>query len=246
VRKVLVGLGVGVLSLPLVFVLWLLVAVRLPQMDAFTIRMPSGVRSTVADVAMDRVPYGKAGLAGTHRVIALNPENQRAWDRLCGWESQDADAHGLKDCEKAVSMDDSAGNWDDLGEAQEAARNECAAADSYTKAASKGSSGLYYGYAEHLGRASLRCGNYYDARAGLAAAIDLEGKEIKDPDADEEDIANDKASQLTDREYLIVTMDHLQDADGAKASCSSAHPDWKGCACKLDAKGEVACVEAAK
>lgn len=247
VSRVLAVLGIGLLSLPLAFVLWLLLAVRWPKMDALTMQMPEGVRTTVANVAMDRVRYGEAGLAGIHRVLALDPENQRAWDRLCGWESEaGAGATGLKDCQKAVSLDDSAVNWDELGEAQEGVGDECGAADSYTKASSKGSTGLYYGYVEHLGRASLRCGNYYDARAGLAAAIDLEGKEIKDPDEDEEDVADDKANQLVDQEYLIVTMGELHDADGAKKACSAAHPEWKGCSCKLDAKGEVDCVEAAK
>jgi hypothetical protein len=244
VRKVLLAVAVGVLSLPLIFVLWLLAAVRLPKLDAMTVQMPDSVRSTVANAALENVKAGKGWLPGLKRVIALDPHNVKAWDRLCSWDSNNEDGpKGMKDCQIALSLDDSAFNWDNLGEFQEKAGHECAAEDSYTKASSRGSSGTYYGYVEHLGRASLLCGKNYDARAGLAAAIDLEGRSLKESD---NDIADYKSDQLTDREYLIVTLDRLHDTVGAKAVCSAAHPDWKSCACTLDVKGKVACVEAAQ
>jgi tetratricopeptide (TPR) repeat protein len=244
VRKVLLAVAVCVLSLPLIFVLWLLMAVRSPKLDAITMQMPDSVRSTVADAAMENVKAGKGWLPGIKRVIALDPHNVKAWDDLCDWESDNEGGEGgVKDCRTALSLHDSAPNWDNLGELQEDAGDDCAAADSYTKASSLGSSGTYYAYVEHLGRASLRCGKNYDARAGLAAAIDLEDKSLKEDDNDDDDIADYKADQLADREYLIVTLDRLHDTAGAKAVCSAAHPDWKSCVCKLDDKDEVACVD---
>jgi len=246
-RKVLLVVAVGVLSLPLIFVLWLLAAVRMPKMDAFTMQMPANIRSVVAEAAVQEMKYGKNELQEIKRVIALDPKNASAWDRLCGLDrNQSPNRAGVKTCETALSLDGSSINWDNLGALQEKTGDECAAADAYTKATNKGSSGTYYGYVEDMGRASLRCGKNYDARAGLAAAIELEDKSMKEPDVDDADIADDKADQLEDREYLIVTLDRLHDAAGAKLACNTAHPDWNGCACKLDAKGEVACVEAGR
>ncbi len=240
-RKLLLGIGVVLVCLPMAFVMLLLAAVLWPKMDTLTMRMPDAVRAGVAASVMDRVPFGKTERPGVHRVLALDPENRRAWSRLCQSDSDTASASGLTSCEKAVALNDTAMDWDHLGQVQERGGKPCDAADSYTKAASKGSSGTYYVYVENLGRASLRCGNLYDARAGLAAAIDLEQKSIKDASADDDDIADEKADLLADREYMIVTLDRLHNAAGAKEVCTAAHPDWKGCDCKLDDKGSAVC-----
>ena len=123
--------------------------------------------------------------------------------------------------------------------------DSCAAEESFTKASGKGSRETAYTYVENMGRAALRCGQYYDARAGLEAAIDLEGRSAKDTDNwDDDEIADFKKDQMTDREYLIVALNRLHQNDLAKETCSAAHPDWAGCACDLDKKGDVSCAEA--
>jgi hypothetical protein len=245
-RKVLVVLGVGVLSFPLLFVIWLLLAVRLPKMDALTMRMPMSVRSTVAASVLTNVPWGKKGSQGIDRVIALDSENADAWSRRCTNLWKDAGAAQLQACEKAVALQKTAPNLNNLGRAQEKMGDECAAEESFTQASSAASSGTDYTYVENMGRASLRCGKAYDARAGLETAINLESRNLRAPDQDEDDIADYKEDQLADREYLIVTFDRMHDSANAQTTCSVAHPDWKGCACSLDAKGKVACVEARK
>jgi hypothetical protein len=246
-RKVLVVLGVGVLSLPLVFVLWLLVAVRSPKMDSLTMRTPMSVRTAVAAAAVSSVPWGKEHLKGLQRVLALDPENAEAWGQVCKFQLiGETTPMRLQACQKAVALSSTAGNWEGLGEVQEAMGDECAAEESFTQASTKGSGGLAYAYVESMGRASLRCGKPYDARAGLEAAIDLETRNLKEPDQEDDDIADYKEDQRTDREYLVVTFDRLHDAAHAKSTCSEAHPDWRGCACSLDAKGKVACAEAGR
>ncbi|WP_263380829.1 hypothetical protein [Granulicella paludicola] len=248
-RKVLVVLGVGVLSFPLLFVIWLLLAVRLPKMDALTMQMPMSVRSIVANAAAGEMGWGKGAKPKLERVIRIDPQNASAWTGLCesyfGGPERSAD---VQTCQKAVTLDPTAGNYNGLGVAQERAGDNCAAEDAYTEAASKASSSGSYGYTERMGRAALLCGKAYDARAGFEAAIDVEKRQLAAPDADddEDEVADEKQDLLTDREYLIVTANRLSDRKLAETTCSEAHPGWKGCACSLDAKGKVACAEAVR
>jgi len=245
VRKVWWVLGVGVLCLPMLFVIWLLAAVRWPRMDSLTLRMPMEVRRTVAQLAFQKAGWNKGSFHKLERVIALDPQNTDAWGRRCTEykDAEGAKAH-LQTCETTVALDATPENLDALGRAQEALGDPCAADASFTKAAGNTSEQAYL-YVEDMGRAALRCGDLYGARAGLETAILQEDKSIKEPDQDQEDIDDTKVDQLTDREYLIVTLDRLHEGSLSKDACSAAHPDWAGCACALGAKGEVSCEDAA-
>jgi len=245
VRKVWWVVGVGVLCLPMLFVIWLLAAVRWTRMDAWTLRMPTGVRRTVAQLAFQKVGWDKGSLPRLERVIVLDPKNADAWGRRCTdyKDAEAAKAH-VQTCQTAVALDATPENLDALGRAQEALGDPCAADASFTKAAGNTSEQAYL-YVEDMGRAALRCGDLYGARAGLETAILQEDKSLKEPDQDEEEIDDTKADQLTDREYLVVTLDRLHEQGLSKDACSAAHPDWAGCACALGAKGEVSCKDAA-
>lgn len=244
-RKTLWILFIFVLCLPMIFVGWLVLATRSARMDSTTMNLSPGLRSMVADGVLQAAGYGKKSLPSLYRVVMLEPDNSAAWDRLCAVESNAAPQHAIQQtCKTAVAMDDSADNWGSLGRAQEQRGDPCAADESFTKAASRAANEGAADYAESMGRAALRCGQYYDARAGLEAAIDLEAKEISDTkNWDDDEIAEFKQDQLDDREYLILTLDHLHEAKAMKAACSLAHPGWAACACKLDDKGTVRCAE---
>ncbi|MES2391312.1 MAG: hypothetical protein V4555_06715 [Acidobacteriota bacterium] len=236
--------GIVVLCLPLVLATWLMLAARWPKMDAMTMQMPMGVRSLVAEVALPKAGWGKQARSALERVTRLDPQNRSAWSRECTFYL--GSANGQTDvsvCKTAISLENSAENWDGLGRAQERVGDECDAADSFTKASGMESNGSY-GYVEQMGRAALRCGKLYDARAGLEAAIDVEAKAIQVPDQDSDDVDSTKEDQTTDRDYLIVTFDRMHLGELAAQTCSASHPEWKGCSCNLDAKKEVSCTEA--
>jgi tetratricopeptide (TPR) repeat protein len=245
-RKTLWVVLVFVLCLPMIFVGWLVLASRSAWMDASTMKMPNSWRELVADGVLQKAGYGKTGRPNLLRVVRLDPRNAAAWGRLCSGQIDTTPAkESIATCKTAISLDDSEDNWDSLGNAQEASGDPCAAEESYTKAAGKAASSGGYSYVEDMGRAALRCGTYYNARAGLETAIELQEKDIRNTkDWDEEDIAEFKADQQLDREYLVVTFDHLHETKLMKDTCSLAHPDWAGCACRLDDKGKVSCTEA--
>ncbi len=244
-RKLLWTLGICLLSLPMICVGLVIAAVRSPKMDPTTMKMPPGIRAAIADGVLQGTPYGKNGIPGLHRVVQLDPNNAAAWRRLCSWDIDLEAKDGLATCRRAVALADTGDNWNNLGRLQEKSGDACAAADSYTTASARTATSGAYVYVENMGRASLRCGKYYDARAGLETAVELETKDLTESkDLDEDDIADYKADQKDDREYLIVTYDRLHEAKLAAQTCSVAHPEWKRCACELDEDGDVDCEEA--
>jgi hypothetical protein len=245
VRKIWWVLGIGPLCLPLMFVLWLVFAARWQKMDAVTIRMPMSLRQMVGATVLQGVPGGRKGLTQLRRVTVLDPDNAKAWARQCAWSiDPEPPQVQLQLCAKAASLDRSADNLNSLGSAQERAGDPCAAAATYTDAAQENMVEGEYVYVENMGRAALRCGDLYSAPAGLEAAISVQTKIVTDPNWDEDELDDVKSDLQTDREYLIVTLDRLHESKAAKEVCRAAHPDWSGCACKLDAKGTVDCDDA--
>lgn len=246
-RKLLWTLGICLLSLPMICVGLVIAATRSPKMDATTMKMPAGIRAAIADGVLQSTPYSKAGIPGLMRVVRLDPNNGDAWRRLCFWKIESDAKEGLSTCQRAVAISGSGENWNNLGRVQENAGDHCAAADSFTTASAKTANSGAYVYVENMGRASLRCGRYYDARAGLETAVELETKALtksKDLGDDNEDIDDYKADRNDDREYLIVTYDRLHEAKLAAQTCSLVHPEWKRCACELDEDGDASCEEA--
>jgi tetratricopeptide (TPR) repeat protein len=242
-RKLFWTLGICLLSLPMISVGLLIAAMRSPRLDATTMKMPAGIRSAIAEGVLQNTKYSKDGIPGLRRVVLLDPNNADAWGRLCGW-NVDMDAkESLATCRRAASLGNTGDDWNNLGLAQQKAGDACAAADSFTTASARTATSGIYLYVENMGRASLRCGRYYDARAGLETAIELETKSLADKDAEEDEIADYKEDQKDDREYLIVTYDKLHEAKLAAQTCSLADPEWKHCACELDEDGDASCEE---
>jgi tetratricopeptide (TPR) repeat protein len=225
-RLLLWGLLVSVVSLPLVFVLWLVAAARYPAMDANTMRLPDGIRSTVAELAMRNAGYGKDSANAIDRVIKLNPDNPDAWNRRCEVivEKKSGD---FAPCRKAISLDSSAINYDRLGMAQENAKDFCAAEDSYTSAIRAAQNNAEF--LRDMGRAALRCGHTAASVVGFEVAEDLDIKQAADPSEDDDT----KADLLADREYLSVAYGRTNQPAKATATCAKAHLGWKACNCEL-------------
>ena len=241
-KRALIVSGVVAACLPMLFVAWLMMASYWPAMDRLTMKLPSGVRQTIATVAFEKVGWDKKAPARLERVLQLDPTNAKAWSRRCSLNDDFTDATAnLHSCTTAIALDSSESNWTGLARAQEAVGNECAAEESFTKAANLAPSSSGYYHEEELGRAALRCGDLYTARAGLEAAIDLENKSLKEDDDDQDEINETKDDQVTDREYLVVTFDKLHEPGLSRQACSAVHPDWKGCVCSLSSATEVHC-----
>jgi tetratricopeptide (TPR) repeat protein len=225
-RLVLWGLLVSVVCLPLVFVLWLVAAAKYPVMDANTMRLPDGIRATVAELVIRNAGYGKDSANAIDRVIRLDPDNSDAWNRRCE-ASVEKKSGDLAPCRRSISLDPSAINYDRLGLGQENAKDFCTAEDSYTSAIrlSQNNATLL----RHMGRAALRCGHTAASVAGLEVAEDLDTKEASDPSEDDDM----KADLLEDREYLAVAYDRTRQPAKATAMCIKAHVGWKNCQCEL-------------
>ena len=242
-RKLLLSAGIAILCLPMLFVIWLLLASRWSRMDAATMQAPPSLRKTIAEMVLQKADYGKESLPALDRALRLDPQNGDAWSRRCGLPFDEDTAPSLKDCEAAVQFNKGPYDCYRLGRAQDALNNPCTAEDSFTQATSATASNPDYTYIDSMGRAALRCGHLPAGRAGLETAIELEEKSLKDPEDHDDEIADTKKDMLTDREYLIVLYNREHENTLAAEACSATHPDWKSCNCDLDPKGLVACAE---
>jgi tetratricopeptide (TPR) repeat protein len=225
-RPVLWALLVFVVCLPLAFVLLIVAAAKYPAMDAFTMKLPTLVRATVAELTLRSAGFGKDSVQGIERTIKLNPENADAWGRRCRF-TDDQTKYDQTTCRKAIALDPSPWNFNGLGLAQENAKDFCAAEDSYTTAirSSQNNAELL----RNMARAALRCGHTGASVAGFEVAEDLDAKAAADPEED----TDVKADLLSDREFLAVAYDRTNQPAKATAICSKAHANWKTCHCEL-------------
>ncbi|MEO6807098.1 MAG: hypothetical protein ABI209_13245 [Edaphobacter sp.] len=226
-RRVLWGLLIFLLCLPLAFVLWVAAAAKYPAMDSFTMTLPAGVRATVAELTMRNAGYGKDSAKAIDRTIAIDPDNSDAWSRRCQGNFQKIKGD-IASCRKAIALDPSALNYNGLGLTQENAKDFCAAEDSYTIAirSLQNDPALL----RNMSRAALRCGHAPSSVAGFEVAEDLDAKSAASPDDDGDDASSDL---VIDREYLTVAYDRTSQPAKAAATCAKAHTGWKTCHCEL-------------
>ena len=235
-RPVLWGLLVFAVCLPLVFVLFLVAAAKYSALDALTVKLPAGIRTTVADLTLRNAGYGKDSVKLVDRAINLDPDSSDAWGRRCHGNG-DTTTYDQAACRKAITLDPSAWNFNGLGMTQENAKDFCAAEDSYTSAIRASANDAYS--LRNMARAALRCGHVGASVAGFEVAEGLDAKAAADPDEDD-DV---KTDLLADREYLAVAYDRTNQPAKAIAICAKAHADWKTCHCELT-DADVKCSEA--
>jgi len=237
-KSVMVLIGVAACT-PIAALASLFAAAHFSAMDRLTLAMPMSIRVPVAQIAMDKVGYGKDSTTKIDRVIKLDPENPDAWSRRCG-AFDDADSPtfdpslALTQCQKALSLQHTEDNFNGLGLAQEALKDYCAAEDSFTHANSLVNARDAY-VLRNMGRAALECGHAASSVAIFEVAEETDAKDVEDDD--------DKEDLLLDREWLVLANQANHDPAAATAACAKAHPDWKSCHCIPDGTG-VKCTNA--
>jgi hypothetical protein len=229
-RPVLWGLLGLVVCLPLGFVLLIVSAAKYPAMDNFTMKLPTDIQATVADLIMQKAGYGKDSSKGIDRALRFDPENPDAWTRRCH-DNPDGTTSDPATCRKAIALQPTAWNFNGLGATQEKAKDFCAAEDSYTSAIRAATNEAYY--LRNMARAALRCGHTGASIAGFEVAEGLDAKAAADPDDDDDS----KDNLLSDREYLAVVYDRTNQPAKATAICTKAHTGWKTCRCDLTETG---------
>jgi len=117
-RPVLWGLLGFVVCLPLAFVLLIVTAAKYPAMDTFTLKLPAGIQTTVADLILQKAGYGKDSAKGIDRAIKFDPENPDAWTRRCRG-NLDGTTSDQATCRKAIALQPTAWNFNGLGAAQD-------------------------------------------------------------------------------------------------------------------------------
>lgn len=230
-RPVLWGLLFAVFCMPLVFVLFLISAAKYTALDALTLKLPIGIRAPVAELALHNVGFGKESSARLDRVIRLDPDSSDAWSRRCTMFVNKDHQGEMAACLEAVTLDPDPWNFNNLGLAQEGAKDYCKAEDSFTTAIQKSSNNPEF--IRNMARAALLCGHPWASDAGFETAEGLDAKAAADPDDD----GDTKDDLVTDREYLAVVYGELNKPAKAAEVCTRAHPDWKSCHCELNDTG---------
>ncbi len=210
-----------------------------PKLDGLTMAMPSGVRSTVAAMAMNQVGFGKDSEPKVERVLKLDSANPEALSRRCEVESNTKASQALATCEAAIAHGASASNYNALGHAQDQTGDFCSAEESYTVANNFVQGGNAF-YLRAMGISAYRCGRVAYSVAELGAAESLDEKDAADANADEDEIADAKMDLQIDREWLVVAYGADKMPKEAAESCSNAHPEWKTCNCIFIA-GKAVC-----
>jgi tetratricopeptide (TPR) repeat protein len=228
-RPVLWGLLGLVVCLPLGLVLLIVAAAKYPAMDNFTMKLPTDIQTTVADLIVQKAGYGKDSTKRIDRALRFDPGNADAWTRRCH-DNLDGTTSDPATCRKAIALQPTAWNFNGLGAAQEKAKDFCAAEDSYTSAIRVAANEAYY--LRNMARAALRCGHTASSVAGFEVAEGLDAKAATNPDDDGDD-GDTKDNLLSDREYLAVAYDRTKQPAKATAICTKAHTGWKTCRCEL-------------
>jgi hypothetical protein len=236
-RYLLFGLIVAVVCAPLFFVALLINAAYWPGMDKYTLATPTSVRSTVAAVAA-QIKTSTGSPADADRIIKLDPDSSVAWNSRCETATNYGDVDKIEPtaiatCTRANELDHSESNTFYLAAAQEAAGDFCTAEQTYTKANAFNSGGDAYDL-RGMGRSAYQCGLIPAAIAELEFARDLDLKDSKDQNPDDDDDPEDYKYDLqSDREWLTLAYTASHQPKQAAEACSLAHPDLKPCSCSL-------------
>jgi len=170
-RKVLLILGIAVLCLPMLFVTWLLLASRWQKMDATTAHAPLYLRQTVASVILQNASHSKNPSPALVRTLRLDPDNPAAWHYRCTLSARPDTSPNLKDCETAVKLNHTPGDYYLLGRAQELSGGDpCVAEETFTHAVTATSSNPQPAYLDGMARTALRCGDISASRVGFEVA----------------------------------------------------------------------------
>jgi tetratricopeptide (TPR) repeat protein len=220
-----------------VFILFVLVLfeARFPSLDPVTLHEPHFLRAAVADLAMREL--GPADNQ-VDRILILDFDNARAWERRCTAAIGPSPASSVYDCQRAYDVDPSAANLRAVASAQEAAGEVCKAEASFRQAQEKPDLNVRKPLLlRDEARAALACGHPEVALDDLKQAEVLDLAESTDTPRDPTQVADPSAaireSLASDRGYMSVVYDRLSQSEKAKQMCTEANPSSPGCSCEL-------------
>lgn len=231
-KRLLVTLGVCVLCLPMVFVVWLLLATKIPRMDALTMKMPLPVRSMIADIVLQ-----ERTKPATQRANRLDPDSIRRAAAL-------RKALSIRTGSISAEVYGSNGRQIDARKfAASASRAEmtgdhCGAADEYANAVYEvqGDDSAYI-YSEEMGKSAWLCGSVSGARKGFETAIAKQQRFLKRPNITDAEVTEAHNDMLRDDDWLVLVYSKQHERALARQACSQSHPKWASCTCKLDGQG---------
>jgi hypothetical protein len=218
-----------------VFVVLVLTEARFPALDPITLHEPHPMRAVVAGLAMREL--GPADNE-VDRILALDRDNARAWERRCTAAIGPSPATSVGDCERAYALDASTANLRAVGSAQESAGQFCEAETTYRKAFEQPDLAVRKPLVlRDEARAALECDHPAAALDALHQAEQLDLAEATDTPRDPTQVADPSAaareSLAADRGYMAGVSERTHQSDQAKAMCYEANPGSPGCSCEL-------------
>ena len=208
---------------------------RFPALDPLTLHEPHPMRAVVAGLAMHEL--GPAD-NDVDRILKIDQKNARAWERRCTAAIGPSPAQSVFDCERAYEFDPSPANLRNIASAQESDGQPCEAEVTYQKAYAMSDPAVRTPLVlRDEARAGLVCGHPAASLQALqhAEQIDLaESTEVeRDPTQVADPSATVRESLASDRGYMAVVYERMDQSDKAKEMCTEANPGSPGCSCEL-------------
>jgi tetratricopeptide (TPR) repeat protein len=209
---------------------------RFDSLDGLTVREPMPVRTLVGHLALREYGTDDNYL---ERVLKIDPNNARAWERRCTALLGATQSDWISDCQHALKLEATGTNYRLMGSAQEQANEFCAAQASYHTALSKPD---IAGVRPHLlrdeARAALACGDPATSLAVLHTAEEIDESTAGNVAAPGE-INSARDGLASDYGYMAVVYDHINQPEKAREMCSEAYPGSETCNCQLTGTGLV-------
>lgn len=252
-RKALIGLGVSLVSVPLLLVVWYLLAVTWAPMDALTMALPQGVRNTISKELVVRANFDAKGFPAAKRAAKLSPDSEDAWTMSCatGVSAVNAMDVALEACSRAASMTDSFFHAQVIAEAYEEADRPCDGLPVLRKTMGEESvSNISPVFS--VGRLEVTCSQMEAAEEHLRTVVRLREEylrpfnwEDRPPGAEGKPDTYEKAFRLylsEARQNLsaLLTLRH-KDEEAFHVCRSALGTELKRCTCRFTPREGVAC-----
>ena len=252
-RKALIGLGVFLVSLPLLIVVWYLAAVWWAPMDALTMALPQRVQNTISQALVAGANFDAKSFPAARRAVKLNPASEDAWTMFCATGVSDGkDTEGaLKACSHAASMTDMVFHAQVIAEAYEEAHRPCDGLPVLQKTRGEervnNISPIF-----SVARLEVTCGEMENAEIHLRAVVRLREEDLRSsnwedrpPGADGNPDTYEKAfrfylSEARQNLSSLLTLRH-KDEEAFHVCRSALGTELKRCSCRFKPRGGVAC-----
>jgi hypothetical protein len=217
------------------FVVAVVAEARFPALDPITVQEPHPMRAVVAGLAMREL--GPADNQ-VDRILSLDPKNARAWERRCSAAIGPSPATSVYDCRRAYELDASTANLRSVGSALESDGQSCEAEAIYRQAYEKPDLAVRKPLVlRDQARAALNCGHPEVSLRALEQAEQIDLAEATGVERDIMQVADPSAavreSLASDRGYMAVVYERMNQPERAKQMCTESNPGSPGCSCEL-------------